>query len=36
LLRLGSMMKEGEKDGRDQPKEFWIHGRTYLLAMDMP
>ena len=29
-------MKEGEKDNRDKPSEFWIHGRAYLRAMDMP
>jgi len=29
LLRLGSM-KEGEKNSREQPKEFWIHCRVVL------
>jgi hypothetical protein len=29
-------MKEGEKDNRDGPKEFSIHGRACVWAMGMP
>jgi hypothetical protein len=30
------MAAHDEKDSRDEPKEFWIHVRVYLSAMDMP
>jgi hypothetical protein len=36
LLRLRWMAAHDEKDSRDEPKEFWIHVRVYLSAMDMP
>ena len=34
-LRL-SAMEWNEKESRDEPEEFLIHGRAYLWAMDMP